>query len=126
MINRRHVLALLLIVVSVVCLSCTSTGNDEHPVKFIGWHQLAYGHDKFTPQEKDENICRFRNRLPDGRKSGFSKICRRSSVGTGINLAMAETGCVISMCREAIHHWHVTKEGIVYLDMRQERSDLDH
>lgn len=119
-----------LLLVIFLMIGCTSTGNDSHPVKFIGWHQLALGHDKYTPQERDESRCRFRNRLPDGSKSGFIKICRNQSadigIQLGINSAMYETTCVINMCREAIHHWQVTPNGIGYIDLTRVRKDLDH
>jgi hypothetical protein len=82
--------------------SCTSTGNPDHPIKFYGWRFYLYGHEKFTPAERAFSRCYYRNRLPDGSRSGFSRLCRvkaaEQGVPMGINAAMFASACKMNLC----------------------------
>jgi hypothetical protein len=108
---------LFLIFTPLLFTSCTSTGNPSHPVKFIGWHQLAFGHDKYTSIEAIEARCRYRNRRPDGRLTGFSRQCRIEAAKhfpMGINCAMYATGCVIERCGALAATWDDPKWAVYW------------
>lgn len=93
---------LLLLSVLLVTFACTSTGTPNHPIKFYGWRMYLYGHEKYTPEEKIYARCLYRNRLPDGSKTGFHKSCSIESTQfpMGINRAMYVTGCVMEKCTD--------------------------
>lgn len=97
----------LFLILAFLC-GCSSTGNPSHPISFIGWHQLAFGHDKYTPVQKIEARCRYFNQFPNGEHTGFSRACRlkaASEFGMGINSAMYATMCVIDKCYVMASTW---------------------
>lgn len=85
---------------------CVSTGNAKHPYRTWTLHEWAFGHQRYTPEERVEARCRYRNRLPGGARTGFSRQCRLEAAekfGMGINAAMYGTLCVIEKCREVAY-----------------------
>lgn len=81
-------------------VACTSTGNPQRPIKFYGWRFYLYGHEKYTVEEHIYYSCLYHNRLPNGSKTGFHKICsvEATRFPSGINAAMYVTGCIMEKC----------------------------
>lgn len=99
----RHYLRIVaVLLLTLISSACVSTGDPEHPVRLWTAHEWLYGHEKYTPEEKVFARCRFRNRLPDGTRSGFQRACRLRAAELfpmgGINQAMYATACQIESC----------------------------
>ena len=100
-------LTVVIVLFSNGCISTSSPDPADSPIRLLGWRELVLGHPKYTPEEKANERCRYRNRLPDGTRSGFQNYCRREAAKypMGINAAMYSTSCVIDMCRAKIDQW---------------------
>lgn len=97
--THKIIIAALLFVFS----GCTSTGDANGPIRFHSWQEIVFGHSKYTPEEKVYARCRYRNRMPDGSRTGFLRACRVKAAeqfANGIDSAMWTTMCVMDECQK--------------------------
>jgi hypothetical protein len=99
-------LIFILCIASLAAIGCASTGDRDHPVHFYGWRYYILGHEKYSPREAAYARCVYRNRLPDGERSGFSRQCRllATRFPQGINSAMYASSCIMERCHKAVAH----------------------
>lgn len=107
MIQYRTALVATFLIAIAFLSGCSSTGNPDHPIRLHSWHEIVFGHTKYTPEEKVFARCRYWNKNPDGSHTGFQRECRLEAAQypMGVNAAMFAAMCVIDKCHKLADDW---------------------
>lgn len=90
---------------SILMSGCISTGDPNHPVRAWTPHEWVFGHQRYTPDERAYARCVYRNRKPDGSRTGFSRMCRLKAAEQfpmGVNAAAYASLCVREECNKMV------------------------